>query len=123
MKTILRWFFQGILFVIPVGATAYVLYWAFTTLDQFPKRWFGFELPGAGALFMIAAITAIGFLAGNFMTSWIGNMLDGFFKRMPGAKLIYGALKATIGIRLDDEQEFEGADLAMHRISASPRTD
>jgi ammonium transporter, Amt family len=29
-------------------------------------------------------------------------------------------LKATVGIRLDPEQEFDGADLAIHHISATP---
>jgi Amt family ammonium transporter len=37
-----------------------------------------------------------------------------------GGFLIYGVLKKTIGLRLDPEDEFNGADLAIHRISASP---
>jgi Amt family ammonium transporter len=34
--------------------------------------------------------------------------------------LVYGAIKATIGLRLDAEQEFDGADLSIHKISATP---
>jgi ammonium transporter, Amt family len=34
--------------------------------------------------------------------------------------VVYGTLKATIGIRLTQEEEFEGADLTAHRISATP---
>jgi Amt family ammonium transporter len=34
--------------------------------------------------------------------------------------LICGALKKTAGIRLGREQEFDGADLPVHRISATP---
>ena len=30
-------------------------------------------------------------------------------------------VNALVGLRLDEEQEFQGADLSMHRISASPR--
>ena len=37
-----------------------------------------------------------------------------------GAVLVYGALKATIGLRLDAEEEFNGADLSIHRITATP---
>ena len=33
---------------------------------------------------------------------------------------IYGLLKATVGLRLDREQEFDGADLSIHRITATP---
>ena len=35
--------------------------------------------------------------------------------------VIYGALKLFIGIRLTEEQEYEGADLTIHRISATPK--
>lgn len=33
---------------------------------------------------------------------------------------VYGALKATMGLRLSQEEEFEGADLSVHRIGATP---
>jgi Amt family ammonium transporter len=34
--------------------------------------------------------------------------------------VVYGLLKATVGIRLDAEEEFNGADLSIHKISATP---
>jgi Amt family ammonium transporter len=34
--------------------------------------------------------------------------------------LVYGVLKVTMGLRLSQEDEFDGADLAIHKISASP---
>jgi Amt family ammonium transporter len=37
-----------------------------------------------------------------------------------GGYLVYGALKKTIGIRLDAEEEFNGADLSIHKITATP---
>ena len=37
-----------------------------------------------------------------------------------GGAAIYGVIKVFVGLRLDPEQEHEGADLAIHRISASP---
>jgi len=37
-----------------------------------------------------------------------------------GGTLVYGALKATLGLRLDKEEEYEGADLSIHRITATP---
>ncbi|HJW03536.1 MAG TPA: ammonium transporter [Azospira sp.] len=36
-----------------------------------------------------------------------------------GGGAVYGLIKATLGIRLDAEQEFEGADLSIHKISSS----
>jgi Amt family ammonium transporter len=34
--------------------------------------------------------------------------------------IIYGLLKKMVGIRLDPEDEFNGADLSIHRITATP---
>ena len=36
-----------------------------------------------------------------------------------GGLIVYGALKAFVGIRLDAEDEFNGTELAIHNISAS----
>ena len=34
--------------------------------------------------------------------------------------VVYGALKLTLGLRLSQEEEFEGADRSIHRIGATP---
>jgi Amt family ammonium transporter len=36
-----------------------------------------------------------------------------------GGTVVYGAIRATVGLRLDREQEYNGADLSIHRISAT----
>jgi Amt family ammonium transporter len=37
-----------------------------------------------------------------------------------GGFVVYGALKAIMGIRMSQEEEYEGADLSVHRISSTP---
>jgi Amt family ammonium transporter len=37
-----------------------------------------------------------------------------------GGIVVYGLLKATLGIRLTAEEEFEGADLSIHKIGSTP---
>ncbi|QRM20838.1 ammonium transporter [Dechloromonas sp. TW-R-39-2] len=39
---------------------------------------------------------------------------------LAGGAIVYGSLKAFIGLRLDQEEEYEGADLSIHRITATP---
>ena len=53
------------------------------------------------------------------MSQLIGTLL-GIVVALLGGALVYGVLRATVGIRLDPEQEFMGADLAIHNISATP---
>ena len=37
-----------------------------------------------------------------------------------GSAVVYGALKATMGLRLDQEEEYQGADISIHRITSTP---
>ena len=37
-----------------------------------------------------------------------------------GRFVVYGVLKTTVGLRLSQEEEYDGADLSIHKISASP---
>jgi Amt family ammonium transporter len=37
-----------------------------------------------------------------------------------GGTIVYGGLKMAFGLRLDQEEEYEGADLSIHRITATP---
>ena len=52
----------------------------------------------------------------------IGTALAIFIALISGF-LIYGGLRLWVGLRLDPEQEFEGADLTIHQISASSDKD
>ncbi len=62
---LLRSFFRGLLFVVPVVGTLYLLYWLFVTLDSIfdTKKWFGFHVPGLGVACTIAGVTLVGMLA------------------------------------------------------------
>jgi Amt family ammonium transporter len=63
--------------------------------------------------------TALGGLGGvSFMSQLVGTLL-GIAIALGGGFLIYGGLRATVGIRLTPEEEFDGADIAIHKISAT----
>ncbi len=63
---------------------------------------------------------ALGGLGGVSLSAQLIGTLLGIGIALVGGFVIYGALKAMIGIRLDQEEEFMGADLAIHKISATP---
>ncbi len=53
------------------------------------------------------------------MSQLFGTLL-GIAIALIGGFIIYGALKKMIGLRLDEEQEYKGADLSIHKISSTP---
>ncbi|MCX8017069.1 MAG: ammonium transporter [Rhodocyclaceae bacterium] len=71
----------------------------------------------AAGLFGAPALGGLGGVA--FMSQLVGTLL-GVAIAFCGGLAVYGALKTTVGIRLDAEEEYDGADLTIHRISASP---
>ena len=67
----------------------------------------------------IFGLQALGGLGGvSFMSQLIGTSL-GISIALAGGFVVYGILKATIGIRLTPEEEYNGADLSIHRVSST----
>lgn len=63
---------------------------------------------------------ALGGLGGVSLASQVAGTALGVVIALAGGFAIYGALRLVVGIRLEPEEEFEGADLSIHRISATP---
>jgi Amt family ammonium transporter len=63
---------------------------------------------------------ALGGLGGVNMTAQLIGTGLGVVIALVGGFMVYGVLKATVGIRLDREQEFNGSDLSIHKITATP---
>ena len=71
----------------------------------------------------IFGIKDLGGLGGvNLAAQTIGSLL-GVAIALVGGFVVYGILKITLGIRMSQEDEYEGADLSLHKISATPDRD
>ena len=64
--------------------------------------------------------SALGGAGGVSFTAQLAGTALAIVWALAGGALVYGLLKSFVGIRLDPEDEFEGADLSVHRISATP---
>ena len=71
----------------------------------------------AAGLFGSQALGGLGGVA--FGAQLIGTAL-GVAWALAGGVVVYGLLKALLGLRLSQEEEFDGADLSIHRIGATP---
>ncbi|MBX2838551.1 MAG: ammonium transporter [Gammaproteobacteria bacterium] len=113
-----------------VGAVAGTLFvWSFT---QAQNRWGIDDVLGVwplhgicGAWGGLAAgvfgLEALGGLGGvGFMAQLIGTV-SGIVFALVGGYFVYGTLKALMGLRLSEEEEHNGADLSIHKISATPQ--
>lgn len=102
MAKIRKWLFAGLLVLVPLIITLWVLDWVVSTLDQtlrilpvdwHPDRLLGLHIPGLGVIFALVVVLAIGALASNF----IGNQLVGWWHallhRIPVVRSIYSGVK------------------------------
>ena len=64
--------------------------------------------------------TALGGLGGVSLASQTVGTLMAVAWALGGGFAVYGLIKATVGLRLSQEEEFDGADLTIHRIGATP---
>jgi Amt family ammonium transporter len=68
----------------------------------------------------IFGLEALGGMGGvSFLSQLVGSLL-GVVIALIGGFLIYGVLKGLIGLRLSEEDEYQGADLSIHKITAEP---
>jgi Amt family ammonium transporter len=63
---------------------------------------------------------SLGGMGGVNLTAQLAGTARGVVWALLGGFVVYGVLKMTLGLRMSQEEEFEGADLSIHKISASP---
>ncbi|MEE9343587.1 MAG: ammonium transporter [Gammaproteobacteria bacterium] len=64
--------------------------------------------------------TALGGLGGVTLGAQVVGTLMGIAVALIGGLVVYGLLKMLVGLRLNQEEEFQGADLSIHHISSTP---
>jgi uncharacterized membrane protein len=102
MPSLRKWLLSGLLVLVPLIITLWVLEWVVSTLDQtlriLPTSWqpdqlLGVHIPGLGVLFALVVVLSIGALAsniiGNKLVSWWHAMLH----RIPVVRSIYSGVK------------------------------
>jgi Amt family ammonium transporter len=68
----------------------------------------------------IFGLHALGGLGGVSFGAQLIGTLGGIVVATLGGTLVYGSIRMTVGLRLDQEDEYNGADLSIHKISATP---
>ncbi|WP_439183154.1 DUF502 domain-containing protein [Carboxylicivirga taeanensis] len=115
MKKLAKYFFQGLLYVVPLAVTLYIIVFAFIWLDgllrdlemfqQAPYAQFNF--PGLGLLVIILCITLIGFIGQKLVTTPIENRFERGLKKAPLIKVIYTSVKDLLSAFVGKERKFE----------------
>ncbi len=104
MKSLGRIFLTGVLTVLPVLATAYLLIWLFTMAESFlgkPLRWLipdGYYRGGMGLLVGIVVIFVVGVLMRAYIVRRVFEFSERILLEIPLIKTIYAALRDFFGM-------------------------
>ena len=102
MANLRKWLFSGLLVLVPLIITLWVLDWVVSTLDQtlqiLPSSWqpdhlFGFHIPGLGVIFALVTVLSIGAMASNIIGNRLVNWWHALLHRIPVVRSIYSGVK------------------------------
>jgi uncharacterized membrane protein len=102
MKSIRKWLLAGLLVIVPVMVTVWVLDWIVSSLDKtlqiLPQAWhpdklIGFHIPGFGVLLALAILLVVGAAASNFLGKKLVSWWDALLNRIPVVRSIYSSVK------------------------------
>lgn len=102
MKKIINYFLQGLLYIVPITVTLYVVVWTFQKIDGILP----FQFPGLGLIVIISLITIIGFLGSVVITSPINAFFQNLLKRAPLLKTIYSSVKDLMSTFVGNKKGF-----------------
>ncbi|MBQ5950309.1 MULTISPECIES: DUF502 domain-containing protein [unclassified Massilia] len=97
-----KYFLTGLLVLVPLAITAWVLSLIISTLDQSllfvpeawqPRRVFGADIPGIGAILTLAIVFLTGLLTNNLVGGYVVRLGDRLLKRIPVVSSLYGSVK------------------------------
>ncbi|MET0321135.1 MAG: DUF502 domain-containing protein [Duganella sp.] len=97
-----KYFITGLLILVPLAITAWVLNLVISTMDQsllfVPERWqprtlFGVNIPGLGTLLTVVIIFLTGLLTNNLVGNYVLRLWEQLLKRIPLVNSLYSSVK------------------------------
>jgi uncharacterized membrane protein len=102
MAKLRKWLFAGLLVLVPIAITIWLLDWFVGLLDKslllLPKAWhpdglLGIHIPGFGVILTLAVLLLIGAITSNFLGKRLLLWWDGLLSRIPVVRSIYTSVK------------------------------
>lgn len=115
---LLNYFFKGLIIVVPLGAAAFLIFWAVSRVDSalnlsdmlwVSKSGKPMYIPGLGILNVIVIIMIAGILVTNVITDPIKRWFSRWINRLPFFNFLYSSIKDLTEAFVGDEKKFTEA--------------
>jgi uncharacterized membrane protein len=126
LRLLLKYFFQGLVVIVPVGISIYAVVWLFNAVDSIlpniinslfpgwhePGTTNLKHIPGLGFVVVIVFVVVIGSISSSFIVSKIIDFFDAILERTPGVKFIYSSVKDFLEAFAGNKKKFNKPVLA-----------
>ncbi|SMO49434.1 DUF502 domain-containing protein [Solitalea koreensis] len=116
LTTLFGFFIKGLLFVLPIGLSLYIIFKAISWVDSIinvsiPWRSIGgmqqyIHLPGFGLLVVLTSVTLIGMFVTYVISDSLYIYFEGLLNKIPVFKLIYSSIKDFMESFFGDKKKF-----------------
>lgn len=113
MRRLSIYFFNGLLVILPIAGTIYLLHYAYQLVNGWGLKWLykliphHWQFPGMGLLAVLLLILLIGFIARLWVTKKILAIMEFIIGKIPLVKGLYHTLKDAIHSILGEKKSFD----------------
>jgi len=107
LRRLISYFFQGLLYIGPIFAVFFIIYWMFTFIDGLlPMHILPVKIPGLGFLIIFLGLTIVGFLGNTIIAKPLFNYLKRIIEKVPLIKTIYDSVTDLLSAFVGDKKKF-----------------
>lgn len=109
-RALLRYFGQGLLYIVPITITVYVVYLLFMWVEEitipYELKYLGIQIPGLGLIIILVFITIVGVLGSSFIFKPIIHYFELLINRAPLIKDLYSAVQDLMSAFVGGKKKF-----------------
>jgi len=115
MKKLRNYFFQGLIFLVPVGLTIYIVFQIYTFISgllvDYIRPILHISIPLLDLLIVLALIALVGLLGDTFIFRPVKNLVNRAFMKIPLVNLLFTSLKDILSAFVGKERKFNSPAL------------
>jgi uncharacterized membrane protein len=93
IKTLLRYFLQGLFVLAPIAITVYILVRSLYFIDTWMDNFMETYIPGLGTAIIVVGVTLLGYLTSTFIAKPILSLIESGIAHVPFVNIIYKSIK------------------------------
>jgi uncharacterized membrane protein len=104
------YFFNGLLIILPIAVTIYLIQWVYGWLNNLGLKWLlkvGIDFPGAGIIVVLSVILLIGILGRFWITKRLFAMIEAIIQKVPMVKDLYNIVQEILQSFIGDKKTFD----------------